>query len=269
MRKTASKRHRRKMSKKYRMTKRVRKSRQSRKRNMYVGGGGGQSAARPIKVTATKILPLAKALDDSDKAFDKIMTPNITYWNSETQSPFAVFKEYKTGEYRPTYFTIAGIWGHMTYIQASTVQNIYKNFDYPTKIGPVTGSLTTSQNYRNKYLFLREEYEILPESAGFTYPLPPKVVVIVAAGDDGAIRSIISANNPDITYEKYYSDKHIRPPTYPHHDKIYPFEATTKIESDQTGTQSASTVIASVEAMDGLRTPLLQPNTNENVPGRL
>jgi len=255
------------MSKKYRMTKRVRKSRQSRKRNMYVGGGGGQSAARPIKVTATNILPLAKALDDSDKAFDKIMTPNITYWNSETKSPFAVFKEEKPGEYRPTYFTIAGRWGHMTYIQASTVQNIYKNFDYPTKIGPVTGSFTTNQIYRNKYRFLREEYEILPESAGFTYPLPPKVVVIV--DKDGNIVRIVSpgvtASNTSKTYEKYDSDKHIRPPTYTVHDKMNPFEAITQIDTDQTGTQSASTVIASVGAMDGLRTPLLQPNINDNV----
>lgn len=120
MRKTASKRHRRKTN--GRMTKRVRKSRQSRKRNIYVGGGGAQSIA------AGSAPRLEKAKNLKDKAFDKIGTPNITYWNHLNSSPFTVVT-YMSGTHRYTR-SISGKWGHIPYVneRAENV-DVYKNFD--------------------------------------------------------------------------------------------------------------------------------------------
>ena len=257
MRKTASKRHRRKTN--GRMTKRVRKSRQSRKRNMYVGGGNGPSiAAGPKVAVKVFIRPLEKAKEQVDKAFDLITTPNITYWNTATLSPFAVFNKDKPGEYQSTYFTIAGIWGHQKYTPIhGYTQRVYKNFDYRTKPGAVIGNASTKQEMRNTYnslLQVRDD-EILPPGAGFKYPQPPVVVVIVDG--DGPIKRIISASDPAIEYEKYDRAKHHRPPTYlPVSGVSFPLEATTQNDTVQTGTQSQSIQSVTLPSED-LLTPLL------------
>lgn len=124
MRKTASKRHdRRKMSKKYRMTKRVRKSRQSRKRNMYVGGGVGFSAMS------------SRNLPNKTIAFNAIKTPNITYWDETRKIPFAVHLDLSTfGRSGPIYnYIIAkGMWGHNTYSPDDggfNTYDVFKNFN--------------------------------------------------------------------------------------------------------------------------------------------
>jgi hypothetical protein len=243
-----------------RMAKRTRKSRQSRKRNIYVGGGGGQSAmSGKVKISslAPGVRPLQKPTGEIDIAFDEIKTPNITYWNPDTLSPFAVFTA--DIDYKTTYFTIAGIWGMKNYEHKATgsILCVYKNFDYPTKIvGNVGGGKLYERNkYFNSLNDVRHS-EILPKSATFTYPLPPKVVVIVdKKGKIVRIESpVVTASDTSKTYEKYDKSKHnIIQSTYPSVESkmtTTPFEATTRKDTDQTGTQSAS-----VGAMDGLRTP--------------
>jgi hypothetical protein len=155
------------MSKKYRMTKRVRKSRQSRKRNIYVGGGGGLSAARNSNAqqSASKV---EKSTNPADKAFDKINTPNITYWNGKTQSPFAVFTF--MSRHDSSTRTIPGKWGHNTYYdpRPGAGNEVYKNFDMIYKNTPnIKG-----EKVRNTYSGLQyvTSFDIRPDNP---YPEPP------------------------------------------------------------------------------------------------
>ena len=149
------------------MTKRVRKSRQSRKRNMYVGGGGAQSAARNSNAQSSNI-KVEKAKNPKDIAFDKINTPNITYWNGETQSPFAVYT-FMSGYNRYTR-TIPGKWGHNTYYDdmPGSSDEVYKNFDMIYNDTPnIKG-----EKVRNTYSGLQSltSFDIRP---GNPYPPPP------------------------------------------------------------------------------------------------
>ena len=146
------------------MTKRVRKSRQSRKRNMYVGGGNTMSSGQPRTEPRVE-----KATKEIDKAFDKIMTPNITYWNHETNSPFAVFT-YMDGRNRYTR-TIPGIWGRLPYYDRDSYE-VYKNFDKIYKDEPNL----SGKKVRNTYRGL-EGLTHLDVRPGNPYPKPPDGVV--------------------------------------------------------------------------------------------
>jgi hypothetical protein len=201
MRKTASKRHRRKMSKTNgRMTKRVRKSRQSRKRNIYVGGGGAQSAA----LNSTAQLSVEKAISPQDKAFDKINTPNITYWNSLTESPFTVVR-YMSGIHTYTK-TIPGKWGHSFCIdhRQGASQDVYKNFDMIYKDTPnIKG-----EKVRNTYSELQHvtHFDIRP---GNPYPEPPSGEVTKYTLRDENVTI------GGVTYPKYNEAKHNPPQRTP------------------------------------------------------
>jgi hypothetical protein len=121
---------------------------------MYVGGGNGSSTMKPR--TKKQI------------AFDNIDTPNITYWNHTTFSPFAVHKSTQSTSSRimsgaDTYIVINGKWGHNTYMPDDggfVKYDVFKNFndtndkteydDLPLRESLQLGDVTEYTPDRNK-----------------------------------------------------------------------------------------------------------------------
>jgi hypothetical protein len=121
---------------------------------MYVGGGNGLSSMKPIS--------------NKKKAFNNITTPNITYWNHNTATPFAVHKSTQSTSSRimggaDNYIVINGKWGHNTYMPGDggfVTYDVFKNFndtndkreygDLPLRESLQLGDVTEYTPHRDK-----------------------------------------------------------------------------------------------------------------------